>query len=292
MAELNINQKTEENTETDNERATETQPTPASFTDLLAGKLPEIQKPKEGETEDSKEEVVEDGNQDDPEQPEPKETDEPEEKVEEKETPEKKEDDDADLLRRQNAGLINEIQRLRQKLREKKNSNDEYDYSSEETTDAEQKVDTSNYASQRDLAICDEQARNKYSDYDEAYKAFESVLLDRKSGTVLDNSLYHELMTSVHPGEFAYQRGKRLLTMKKYGTDNPDVLIKKITDELTPQIEKRVKNDLTKELTGKLAKRNKTPTDISGARAASGDSEPDYRPITFGGALQRLRKGS
>lgn len=286
MSEKTIEEKQETKTTNESSEKTTVDSAPvASFTDLLSGKLPENPKPEDGEPP-----------KEDP--PSEKDKEEPEEKPEEKEPeiadkpePEQKDNEDVALLNRQNVGLRNEIQRLRQKLRDQKQEVEDAEYNEPEET-PERKTETEHYATKRELYNSQKNAERNHEDFGDAYKAFESVLIDKESGTILDESLYKAVLTAIDPGEFAYQEGKKILLSKKYGSSNPEVIEKKMKDEMKAQIEKELRAELEKEFQEKLKKRNQTPTDISGARAASGDVEPEYRPLSFGGALQNLRKGT
>lgn len=118
-------------------------------------------------------------------------------------------------------------------------------------------------------------AKQAHHDYDEKYKAFESV-------AAANPELLNQIMQSDAPGEAAYQAGKQILFQQKYGSDS-DTIIKRVKDELRPELEKEIQASLL----GKLRDRNKQPTSTSQVRAASGETVADFRPTTFGDLLGR-----
>ncbi len=118
-------------------------------------------------------------------------------------------------------------------------------------------------------------AKQAHPDYDEKYKAFESIAASNPE-------LLNQIMQSDAPGEAAYQAGKQILFQQKYGSDS-ETIVKRVEAELRPKLQKEIEEQVF----GKLRDRNKQPTSTSQVRAAGGETVADFRPTTFGELLGR-----
>lgn len=139
----------------------------------------------------------------------------------------------------------------------------------------------------RMLTISEQSARSSHSDFQEKFDAFIAGAIG-PDGTPTD--LYRSVMDeSDHPGEAAYQAGKMILIQRKYGTDM-DGMIKAVQEETVKDLEEKIRARVTAELTGKVARKDLTPTDIlAGGSAGSGGDQPQA-PLGFGHLLARRRR--
>ncbi len=122
------------------------------------------------------------------------------------------------------------------------------------------------------------QARRTHQDFDVALKAYEDAI---QAGN--QSLLAH--LNSPDPGEAVYQAGKQILFTKQYGT-TPDQIRASFEKELAPKIKAQVEA----ELLGKLKGKQQQPTNILSARAAGGDSKPEWRPAGFADVLGKTKR--
>lgn len=121
------------------------------------------------------------------------------------------------------------------------------------------------------------QARRTYADFPQALQAYEEAI------AAGDSSLL-SCLNSPDPGEAVYQAGQRILFQKTYGR-TPQEIRASMEKELAPKIKAQVEA----ELLGKLKGKQQQPTNILNARAAGGDSKPEWRPTGFADVLGTKR---
>jgi hypothetical protein len=106
-----------------------------------------------------------------------------------------------------------------------------------------------------------------------------------------DEATFNSLATSPDPGEAFYQAGKILLTMKTWGTTDPEQIARLSADKAKKAAFEEGKKAAQAELSEKLKLKSKSPTNILDSRAAGGDEKAEYRSPTIGEILRANKKG-
>jgi hypothetical protein len=184
---------------------------------------------------------------------------------------------------RQVNGLLSTIQSLREERRTLRERLGQYETTQTAETEAQPQP-----SDPRFTAMSEQMARMAHpNDYAEKFKSFESKCLEEHK-TMGSSPTFEMVMNSVSPGEAAYQAGMTFETTKKYGTDI-GTMIKNIREEVKKELEPEIRKSLSEELAGKLAHRQQTPTNISQARAAGGDTSAPWSAPSFSDELRRRK---
>lgn len=131
--------------------------------------------------------------------------------------------------------------------------------------------------------------RAQHSDYDEHLALF-AAEAERNPG------LAETVLASDSPAFAAYQVGQNLKIAKEFGPDafaNPHQLVGKVREQtekaLRSKIEAELRAEFDKKLTASATERANTPTDITQARAAGGETQP-YQSPGLGDVLSRVQR--
>jgi hypothetical protein len=119
------------------------------------------------------------------------------------------------------------------------------------------------------IAATTELAREVYKDYDQVV----AVFAERAE---TDQALLSEVLAAKNPAKAAYDKGKRFMIEKQYGTDDPVVLEKKIEETLRAKLEKEIRD----ELMGKAVAKSKQPTRLTKLASSGGSQESDWKPTS------------
>lgn len=128
--------------------------------------------------------------------------------------------------------------------------------------------------------LSEQYARKNYTDYDDKLNAFASEVWDAQTGTLKNQALYEQIMSSPLPAEAAYKAGVSILEAKKLGgwdvVSDPVKYRQAVEKQIRADIEKETRQKIEAELSGKALSKSKTITDISQARTSGGATEAEF----------------
>lgn len=136
------------------------------------------------------------------------------------------------------------------------------------------------------MAIADISSRAIHPDYQEKFDAFQSAVFD---GEQINSSLYESIINSDHPGEAAYNAGKQILFIKKYGTDL-DSQVKALKEETRAELKEELRKEVEAEMLGKIQTKQNQPTNLLTTRSAGSPSDRPFVQPSFGDVLQAKRR--
>ena len=131
------------------------------------------------------------------------------------------------------------------------------------------------------LGISESSARMAHKDFQPNYDAFYAAVFD---GETINRQLYDSVMNSPHPGEAAYQAGKLIKFQQKFGY-TLDEQIPNLEKDLEARMKDKWRKEVEAEFNGKVAVKEKQPTNILSTRSAGTQVEAPFRPTTFADIL-------
>jgi len=94
-----------------------------------------------------------------------------------------------------------------------------------------------------------------------------------------DPKLLDSVLATKNPAHTAYMRGKRLKLEEEFGSD-PDQFVEAIKKKAIAEHEVETRKKIETEMLGKVAGKTKQPTSLSKMRAAGGDSDESWKPVS------------